>query len=241
MKLTHLLSAAAITVATVAGSLTAIDADFQSMNPTAAKIAATKLKSEVARLNGIIGGHAGAAAHHVGLAGTDTDELLKSVGTANCDAYIAAKKAGVKADLGAWVDAIIPGGDGTDFLDAGAVLGVGHGAVAGNPADVTRGAFKVALNALVDTFDHAALNAANAIRVPANARLASLSNAQEDINMGFAALIDAWVDGIIPGGDGTDFLDAGAVLGVGHGAVAGNPADVTRGEFKAALLAVITR
>ncbi|MCE2716912.1 MAG: hypothetical protein ACK4V2_00100 [Pseudomonadota bacterium] len=221
MKLTHLLSAAVITAVTVS-SLSAIDGEFTNMNPTQAKMAATKLKTEVARLRGL----GGAAAHHGGLAGTDTDALLQTIG-ADTQLYINAIKAPVIAAFNAFVDTVIVGADGTAFF-AGAPAG-GHGV-----ADQSKGALKAGFAAQVNATTHAAL-AAHGAAVPVDASMHALNASVQSVNVAMGAAFDAWLDLLFPGADNTVVLDAATVIG---GATVG---DLEKGTFKAAILGAISQ
>jgi len=223
MKLTHLLSAAVITAVTV-GSLSAIDGEFTNMNPTQAKMAATKLKTEVARLRGL----GGAAAHHGGLAGTDTDALLQTIG-ADTQPYINAIKAPVINAFNHFVDTLLPGAGGANFLDGAAVIG--HGL-----AGITKDQFKAVFADQVNAATHAAL-AAHGAAVPVDASMHALNASVQSVNVAMGAAFDAWFDLIFPAGAAAVVLD-GATAG---NLAAAGLADAQRDTFKAAVLGVISQ
>ena len=241
MKLTNLLSVA---VATMVGatSLTAMDAEFATLNPTQAKMLGSQYKRAAAAARPAHAHHA----HLAPLAGrADTDFLLESIGSVNCDAYINDIGAKIVAAADAWFDLVVPGGNPAQMLNNATATGV-HGAAhpiggATEPANLTVAAFKAAFAAKINTLTPALLH----VPGPVDGSLRALSIAQEAANMAIQDEIEQWIDLVVPGGDATQMLNGPTATGVnaaGHaiGDIT-EPADLTVGAFKKAFMNVYYR
>lgn len=191
MKLNKLgMAAVAFAALSTTGLSAAIDPDIAGKNGLALKQYAMVLKHRPRP-----------QAHHVALAGSDIDELLKDIETAtgNADIYIAAEVVRARTRGLAALTAL--GNDGQNLFAA--VVGG-----AGQPADVTVGAFKAAFSAAFD----AAVGAQGAsvlVPEPAGPNLRQLQACIEGVDAATQLLIQPWITALHGGGLAqTNVLDA---------------------------------
>jgi len=215
------------------------DARFNGKTPYQLKqIAADALNAAV--------GHAPAPAYVATL--TPASQLKTYVEAAhvnNFDPLFAEIKGEQIARINALLDAITPGGDAHDILDAGAVLGGGaDGTGIIKPATTHLGDFKASIMATVNAaaFDIAATGAP----VPGagqRLRIKDMNLLNEALATSIIARVNALVDQIVvAGGGGANFLDARSIVdGAAFTADMADvkPAGVTKAEFKASLAAVL--
>jgi hypothetical protein len=162
----------------------------------------------------------------------------------NFDALFAEIKGEQIARINALLDAITPGGDGHDILDAGAAVG-GPADATGiiKPATTHLGDFKASILATVNAaaFD-IALSGAPVPVAGQMLRIKDMNLLNEGLATSIIARVNALVDQIVAGGAGVAFLDARSVAD--GAAFTMDPTDVkpgglTKGDFKASLAAVL--
>jgi len=188
MKLVYLLSVAAIATATTLNA-SAFDADLKGKNENQLKATVMQERRAINQLRAL----GVAQPHHAHLRNghadvTDTDILLETIGTADCDPYVQAVKAKIDAVIDGWVDTILPGGNaalfevqinGNNLAAAGANVAVGgHDFV--QTANLDRDSFKAALHQIVADMDYGILDAIYAAAPPPGlpAHIGSARNAK---------------------------------------------------------------
>lgn len=182
----------------------AIEPEFADLNLVQTK----KLGSQIKRDLDALGAH-GAPAHRAGLAGTDTDLLVKAVTDGNTGDYLAFAKAGIKALITPWVRSFTNFGDNSNLLVA---------------ALANRGK-KDFIDALAVIID----GAVAAVPAPANARIATLLVTKNAINDAIVLAVHNWIDVIKPM-DGQFFQHD-----IHAGCVDNRPAGKSRNAFKNAI------
>lgn len=185
-----------------------VDADIQGKNGLALKQYAMVLKAIPP-----------APAHHATLATTDTDELIKGIGTDN-SAYIGFAKKGIKDLLKTWIKTVLLAAGDKKFLSrsvSGRVLPDKRA------ASCKRNDFIEKLNTIID-------GTATAAVAPANAKLGSLKNARTAILDEFVAEVTNWITTSLMAANGPSFVNATVAIG---GVT--DLADRSRDEFIAAI------
>lgn len=263
MKLVYLLSVAAIATATTLNA-SAFDADLKGKNENQLKATVMQERRAINQLRA----RGVAQPHHAHLRNghadvTDTDILLETIGTADCDPYVQAAKAKIDAVIEPWVEAIMPGagnffvaqvdpdGHGPQNIHAGgniAIAGTNYPRV----ADRTKDAFKAALHGIVAALDYATLNAVHTsggapdIGVPLNGKRAQINKVANAVYDAINELFAEWVNDLDVG---TDPARLGAVdllenaVANPHVDIDGirypTPASQSDEDFRAALTAMI--
>ncbi len=172
-------------------SAIAVDADIQSKGGLALKQYAQHLK-----------GLPAAPAHHAALATTDTDELIKGIGTDN-SAYIAFAKTGIKALLKTWIETVLL------VADAKFLSSRGSGLILPDkrPVSYNRNDFIAKLDTIID-------GTATVVVAPADAKLASLKAARAAILDEFAAEVETWITVNLMAANGPGFVNGTVAVGV---------------------------
>ncbi len=159
------------------------------------------------------------ALHHVALAGTDTDLLLKGM-TAHSNAeYVVFAKAGIKAIVDLWIDSLLVGNG--KFLVNG-VTTVSLGIADVNPGNRFKNTFKAKL---LDVIEKAAI----AVPVATSGNYKSLKIARNAVNQAVANAVTGWLT-TLGVADGGQFLYSPIA-----GGVVNPPLDRTKGAFKTAI------
>jgi len=191
-----------------------IDPEFESLNATQAKLAATNLKKKVADLSAL----PLVAAHHAGLPGTDTDELIKAVANGSNDTWIAFAKMKITTLISTWITTLPK--DGQNLLVNGVVGGV---------ANKRRQARLIAdLERVIGAADY------TAVPTPADASFCNLKQTKAATIRVIINAVNTEIDRLLPGANHLDFL-AGNLAA----ALPGFPLDRTKGAFKAVIEAKI--
>ena len=198
-------------------SLTAMDAEFEVLNPTQAKMLGTKYKKDAALIPV-------KPAHHDHLAPlgviTDTDYLLQGITDGNNDKYVAFAKAGIKAIVGPWIDSLLAGN--IRFLEADPTAVSIPGGTEKNRKK--RDAFKLKLAEIIENVPLAGMPGASA-----DATLRNLKVTKTAVSTEIIRVVNDWID-TLP-------LNGGNLIAVTvkHDGNAGAPADQTPAAFKTAV------
>ncbi len=185
-----------------------VDADIQGKNGLALKQYAMVLKALPA-----------APGHHANLVATDTDELIKGIGTDN-SAYIAFAKKGIKTALKTWIETVLLAAGNNKFLSS---KGPGGGMPDKRPATFNRNDFIAKLDTIIDGTATVAL-------APADAKLASLKAARTAILDEFVAEVTIWITTSLMAVNGAGFVNGTVAVGGATDLV-----DRSRDEFIAAI------
>lgn len=115
--------------------------------------------------------------------GTSTAELLKSIGSDNCQDYIDYIKDEVQQNIVNWIEAWFDADANVQFFVY--------------PAWSFE-VFKDRISVVIYGFFFGELNIAHPIRIPRDANISSLSFARLDVAIGMARLINEWIDDLMP-------------------------------------------
>ena len=174
MKYKYRISLIFLLVSTLIKVNAAIDGDIQAKGGLALKQYAMVLKHRPLPL-----------AHHIALTGSDTDLLLKAVAENSNAKYVTFAKAGIIANLDAFLKLQIPRPINVSvFSGAMARKNAGDGPT--TPADRTLSAFIVALTDIIN-------GVASAAVVPPSLSFASLNATKKAINTEIATAVDNWI------------------------------------------------
>ena len=206
-------------ILSIACSLTAMDPEFQALNPTQAKMLGTKYKKDAAAVP--------AAVHHTHLAPfgakTDTDYLLQGITDGNNDKYVAFAKVGIKAIVATWIDGLLAGNNAFLAKDPG------FGVIAGGDdvARKTRDAFKQKLAEKIDGVPLVGMPGASP-----DATLRNLKATKAAVNAEIIRVVNDWIETLpVQSGAGNFFID----VTVRNNGLAGAPNGKTKAAFKTAL------
>jgi len=241
MKITKILGLALLTASaftSMHAAVEATDARFNGKTPYQLKVMAAEAMTLNAR-------HGALPAYIPTLAPPSQLKTYVEAAHANdFDALFAEIKGEQIARINALLDAITPGGDGHDILDAGAAVG-GAADAQGiiKPTSTHLGDFKASILATVNA---AAFDIANSgAPVPVGGerlRIKDMNLLNEGLATSIIVRVNALVDQIIVGAGGNNFLDArSTVTGAAFTADATDvlPTGVTKAEFKTSLAAVL--
>jgi hypothetical protein len=221
MKLSNIVKAisfAAFALSVPASAM--IEAEFNGKN----LLQSQKMGSQYKRERDLALG-AGAKAHHdAPFLLTDTEALIEAAHVGGSTAkFVTLAKNGIKTATNAWIDTLLVGG-GANFLDGAVAVGAGN-----QPANITRDAFKTALDLVIDGVVSAAAR-------PTGKGITALNLTRAAVVGEIDAAVDAWIDTLI---GAANMLDP-AVARLDNAGAAGTPATIGRDDFKAALSAIIT-
>jgi len=191
-----------------------IDPEFETLNATQAKLAASNLKKQVAALSAL----PLVAVHHAGLPGTDTDELIKAVANGSNDTWIAFSKTKITTLISAWIKTLPKAGD--TLLVNGVVAAADKRKPSRLISDLER---------VIDTADY------TVVPIPGDPNLSTLKRTKLVTVQTIVDAVNNEIDRILVGGDATNLLQSN----IPAVRPANFPTDKTKGAFKVAIEALI--